>query len=121
MEVGLFIKWGKPVPGREEMAISLFTEAIEYFEDKVKTGWITFFEPFFFQTSDRDEETGFFVIKGPVTYIFKMLEEEPFLFLQEKALYTVDHFTFDLLTVGEGVTKQLARGAKVRAELGIAH
>lgn len=121
MEVGLFIKWGKPVPGREEMAISLFTEAIEYFQDKVATGWITFFEPFFFQTSDRDEETGFFVIKGPVAYIFKLLEEEPFLFLQEKALYTVDHFTFDLLTVGEGVTKQLARGARVRAELGIAH
>ena len=84
------------------------------------TGWITFFEPFFFQTSDREEEAGFFVIKGPFEKVFKLMEEEPFLFLQEKAFYTVDHFSVDLLTVGEQITKQLDRSAKVRAELGIA-
>ncbi len=121
MEVGLYIKWGKAVPGREELAIDLLNEAIDYFGEKVRTGWITYFEPFCFQTSDREVENGFFVVKGPVTEIFKMLEDETFLYLQEKAFYTVDHWTVDYLTVGEGVTKQLARSAKVRADLGIAH
>src|SRR6266508_3701309 len=66
MEIGLYIKFGKLVPGREEKAIDLFGEAIEYFGEKMAIGWLTFFEPFFFQTSDREEETGFFVLKGPV-------------------------------------------------------
>lgn len=121
MEIGLYIKWGKPVPGREEWAVDLLNEGIDYFGEKLRAGWITYFEPFCFQTSDREVETGFFVVKGPVTEIFKMLEDETFLYLQEKAFYTFDHWTVDYLTVGEGVTKQLARSAKVRAELSFVH
>jgi hypothetical protein len=119
MEIGLYIKFGKLVPGREEKAIDLFGEAIEYFGEKMAIGWLTFFEPFFFQTSDREEETGFFVLKGPVAEVFKMMEDERYLFLIEKALYTVDHFKVELLTVGDGVNQQMERSAKVRVELGI--
>jgi hypothetical protein len=119
MEVGLIVKWGKLVPGREQQAIDLFTEATEFFTEYVDKKVISSFEPFFYWTSDKDQEVGFFVLKGPQEKIFELIENERFLWLQEKAMYTVEHFTFDLLTVGEGITKQLARSAKVRVELGI--
>jgi hypothetical protein len=37
----------------------------------------------------------------------------------QKGLMLVEHLRADILTVGEGITLQLERAAKVRAELGI--
>ncbi|HEX9376873.1 MAG TPA: hypothetical protein VGB19_11630 [Actinomycetota bacterium] len=119
MEIGLLIRYGKLVPGREQLAIDLFGDAIVYWGAKAAAGDVTYFEPFFFQTNDREEETGFFVVKGPMASIFKVMEEDDYLALTEKAYYVVEHFKVDLLTVGDGITEQLERSAKVRAELGI--
>jgi hypothetical protein len=119
METGLLIKWGKLVPGREEQAIDLFAEGTDFFGKKMAEGTVTFFEPFFVRTTDLEEWQGAFYIKGPVDKIYKMVEDPDYLFLVDKAFYLVEHLTVTYLTVGEGVTEQLARSAKVRAELGI--
>jgi hypothetical protein len=121
MEIGLFIKWGKLVPDREEQAIEVFAEGTDFFGKKMAEGTITFFEPFFLKTADLEEWTGAFFIKGPVDKIYKMVEDPDYLFLMDKAFYLVEHLTVHFLTVGEGVTEQLARSAKVRAELGFVH
>jgi len=119
MEVGLMIRYGKLVPGREAQAIGLFEEALTYFKDKLEAGTITYFEPFFMSTSDFEEESGFFLLKGPAPAIFALMEEEPYLRMMEKATLLVEHLRKDLLTVGEGITAQLELSGKVRAELGI--
>jgi hypothetical protein len=119
MDVGLLIRYGKLVPGREAQAIELFQESVTFFEEKVKAGVITYFEPFFMLTSDLEQETGFFVLKGPAPAMFALMEEEPYLRLMQKGLMLVEHLRADILTVGEGITLQLERAAKVRAELGI--
>src|SRR3990170_3711048 len=98
MDVGLMIRYGTCVPGRETQALELFEEATAYFKGKVEMGAITYFEPFFMATSDFEEETGFFL---------------------EKGLVLVEHLRADILTVGEGITLQLERAGKVRVELGI--
>src|ERR1700693_4614017 len=79
MGVGLIVKWGKLVPGREEQAISLFTEVTEFFGEYLRKGVIGYFEPFFYLTSDRDEDTGFFILKGAQEAIFKLMEDEKYL------------------------------------------
>jgi hypothetical protein len=119
MEVGLFIRYGKLVPGREAQAIELFSEASKYYQEKVKAGALTYFEPFFLQTSDLEEETGFFIMKGPAPEIFKLMEEETYRWLLMKAEYVVQHLRVDILTVGEEIPLQLERASKVRAELGV--
>jgi hypothetical protein len=119
MESGVIVRWGKLVPGREEKAIALFTETVEYFGKMLAEGKLTYFEPFFFMTGDIENELGFFIFKGPDEWIYKLLADEYFLTLQEKALYSVEHFQVDLLTVGDGIGKQLERSAKVRVEYGI--
>jgi hypothetical protein len=119
MDVGLIIRYGAIVPGRETQAIELFDEATRYYEGKVADKVLTYFEPFFFMTSDYQEETGFFILKGPATEVFKLMEEEKYRWLLQKAGLLVEHLHVDYLTVGEGVREQLERFAKVRVDLGI--
>ncbi len=120
MEIGLWIRYGKLVPGREAAAIVLFDEARRYFTEKLTAGVLTYFEPFMLFTSDREQETGFMILKGSAPEMFKLIEEEQFLRLSEKAMMLVEHFQTDLLTVGEEVLREIERSSAVRAELGIA-
>jgi hypothetical protein len=119
MDVGLLIRYGKLIPGREVPALELFEETTAYFRKKVEEGTITFFEPFFMATGDFETEIGFFVLKGPAPEIFKLETEEEYLHLMQKGLMLVEHLRADVLTVGEGIPLQLERAAKVRAELAL--
>ena len=119
MDVGLIIRYGAIVPGRETQAIELFEEATRYYEEKVKAHTLTYFEPFLFMTSDYQEETGFFILKGPAPEVFKLMEEEKYRWLLQKASLLVEHLHVSFLTVGEEIREQLERFAKVRVELGI--
>ena len=119
MEIGLLIRYGKLVPGREKEAIDLFGEATKYYEGKVKEKVLTYFEPFFLRTSDLEEELGFFIMKGPAPEVFKLMEDEKYLWLVMKAGFVVEHLKTDILTVGEGIQEQVERANKVRVELGI--
>jgi hypothetical protein len=119
MEIGLLIRYGKLVPGREHQAIDLFNESMRYFQEKVSAGALTYFEPFFLGTSDLEEELGFFIVKGPAPEIFKLMEEEQYLVFMQKAMVLVEHLRTDLLSVGERIAQQVERALKVNAELGI--
>lgn len=118
-ERGIRIKWGKLVPGREKQAIDLFTDVMTFFGKKMADDKITYFEPFFVRTADFDVETGFMIFKGPVDPVSKILEEEEYLTLLDRAYYVVEHLQVDYLLVGEGINKQLERSAKVRELLKI--
>ena len=113
MESGLRIAWGKIVPGREKEAVVLFQDAVVYYGKKLADGKLTYFEPFFLNTGDQTDETGFFVLKGPLTEIFALLDEKEFKDLNVKAYYLIDHFRVDILTVGEGIEDQMKRYEKV--------
>ena len=119
MEVGLLIRFGKLVPGREVPAIELFQESMRYLEEKRDLGAITYFEPFFFMTSDLDEELGFWLVKGPAPSIFAIMEEEAFKLLMQKSIALVEHMRMDWLTVGEGIEEQVARSMKVFSGLSV--
>jgi hypothetical protein len=119
MEIGLIIRYGKLVPGREAQAIELFAESSAYFAGKVSEKVLTYFEPFFLATSDLEEESGFFILKGSAPEVFKLMEEEKYRLLMQKGFMLVEHLRQDILTVGEEIPLQLERAAKVRAELGL--
>jgi hypothetical protein len=116
MEAGIMFRWGKVTPGRERSAIEFFNEVTAYFGKLLANRRITFFEPFFFATGDYEDETGYFILKGPEGEINKLLVEEEFRFLMTKAEFLVEHFKMDLLVVGEGVGVQIERFAKVLGE-----
>jgi hypothetical protein len=119
MEIGLLIRYGRLVPGREAQAIDLFRETRMYFEEKVREGRLTSFEPFFLDTSDLEEELGFFVVKGHAPDVFQLMDDERFRLLVHKGMLLIEHLRVDMLTVGEGIEQQLERSLKANAELGI--
>lgn len=109
MESGIRVAWGSIRAGREKEALELFQDAMTYYGKKMADGKITYFEPFFLGTGDQSLEIGFFIVKGPVAEIFKILEDETYLMLNTKAFNVLDHFRVDMLTVGEGIEAQLKR------------
>jgi hypothetical protein len=60
----------------EVQAIELVAESSAYFAGKVSEKVLTSFEPFFLATSDLEEESGFFILKGSAPEVFKLMEEE---------------------------------------------
>ena len=119
METGLLFRWGRPVPGREDQAVGLFGEVMAYFDELKAAKRVTFFEPFFFSTSDSEVDQGFMIVKGPVTEIFKLVEEERFIFIMNKSSLLLEHFQMDYLAVGEVLMDRLSIYGKARAEIGI--
>lgn len=119
MEVGLLIRYGKPVPGREHQAIDLLQQTMSYFSEKRAREEVSYFEPFFFLTSDLDEELGFFIVKGSMLELTAVANDEAFKILLMKANALASHVQMDWLTVEEGVAEQVERSSKVYAGLGI--
>lgn len=119
MEIGILIRFGKIVPGREDQAMELWGDAGIYYQGLVAEGRLTYFEPFLFMTSDIEQEMGFHIIKGSAPEIFRLFEEERFTHLAQKGMLLLEHFQVDLLNVGEAVVVAVERFGKVRAELGI--
>jgi hypothetical protein len=116
METGLIIKYGRLVPGREQQAIDLFAETTEWFAEQLKVGTITHVEPFFFATGELDVEAGFWIIKGERDKVWKMLEDDRYLWLTTKAQFVVDHLEVNFLTVAERIPEQVERATKLAAE-----
>lgn len=119
MDIGVFIRYGKALPGREEKAIELFGEVVGYCESKLATGEITFFEPFLFVTGDAEEETGFILVKGPSDKIYSLFDEDDYRKLVAKAHLLVEHFKWDLITYGEAVFTEMERFNETLVELGL--
>jgi len=119
MDAGLLIRWGQILPGREDQALTLFDESVNYFLSLIESGRITAFEPFLFTISDFEEEQGFFIVKGPVAEIFSLMDSDEYKTFVTKANLLLQHLQINMLNVGDGVTAQLERYTKVRTELHI--
>lgn len=115
MEAGLRIGWGKLRAGKEKEAMTLFQDAVTYYGKKMADGKISFFEPFFTTTGELTSDGGFFIVKGPITEIFAILEDEAYKEITARAFYLIDTFKVDLLAVGEEIGRQMERFEKVVA------
>jgi len=116
MDAGYIIKYGRLVPGREDKAFDLFSETLTFWQEQLKRGAITYFEPFLYASGDSETDLGFFLVKGPEERIRQILETEEYRVLLTKGNYVVEHLTKEWLVVAEEVMKQIERSAKVAIE-----
>jgi hypothetical protein len=116
MNVGYIIKYGRLVPGREEKAFELFSETMTFWQEQVKKGAISYFEPFLYASGDSETDLGFFLVKGPEERIREILDTEAYRVLLTKGTYVVEHLTKEWLIVAEEVMTQIERSAKVATE-----
>lgn len=113
------IRYGKLATGREHQAMELFQEALEYFNQKYESGQLSYFEPFFCMTTDQEEELGFFILKGDMTALTALVDEEAFKILMEKARALSAHLRMDWLRGRESVAEQVELSLRALAELGV--
>ncbi|MEV3926811.1 hypothetical protein [Actinomadura coerulea] len=108
METGILIRWGAPRPGRGKDALDLFQKSVEYYRGLVSDGKLGSFEPFMLGSGDSEIETGFFIIKGEVTQVFQLLDEQTHRDLMAQGSVLVEHYRFDMLAVGESIQRWLS-------------
>lgn len=117
MDTGFILRWGSVVAGREELALALFDDTVSYFGRLMEEGKVTSFEPYLYKTSDFEAEQGFFLVKGPVTEIFALLESDEYKGFVAKGTLLLHHLSINLLAVGDDVVGQIDRFNKARTEL----
>lgn len=62
-ESALFIGWGNPVRGREQKALEVFNEVVQFFGQRQQQGDLTGFEPVALEPHGGDLQ-GFFLLRG---------------------------------------------------------
>lgn len=107
METGILIRWGAPRPGRERESLDLFHRSVEYYRGLVEAGKLTYFEPFLLGSGDSEVETGFFILKGEVTQVFGLLDDQELRDLMAQGSVLVEHYRLEMLTVGDGIQRWL--------------
>jgi hypothetical protein len=87
----LFIGWGRAVRGREQQALQVFQEALQYYERLKQSGQVESFEPVALEPHGGDLE-GFLLIKGDAARLAQLRVDEEFIRLNTRAQLVVDNF-----------------------------
>jgi hypothetical protein len=110
-DAGLFIGWGEVVRGREDRALDVFNETIEFYGGLQSDGRIENFEVCLLEPHGG-ELGGFAMLRGSEEQIAEVRRAEDFERLITKASLVVD----DLGVVGAAIGESLARSVAIYRE-----
>jgi hypothetical protein len=110
-DAGLFIGWGEVVRGREDHALDVFNETIEFYGGLQSDGRIENFEVCLLEPHGG-ELGGFAMLRGSEEQIAEVRRAEDFERLITKASLVVD----DLGVVGAAIGGSLARSVAIYRE-----
>ena len=111
----LFLGWNRVVAGREKQAMRLWQKSMEYYGGLQSGGHIESFEPVILSAHGGDLN-GFIMIKGDAEKLAKVRAENVFGDLAIEANYCLDKFGIVVGFIGDSITDQLSRWAKLFAE-----
>ena len=116
-DAGLFIGWGDVVRGREDRALDVFNETIEFYGQLQSDGRIEDFEVALLEPHGGELQ-GYAMLRGSEDQIAAMRRDEDFERLMTKASLIVD----DLGVIGAAIGASLARGISIyQEELALTH
>ena len=116
-EAALFVGWGAAVRGREQKALQVFREALEFYGRLQQAGEITGVEPVALEPHGGDL-AGFLLIRGDGERLQRLRASEEFLRLNNRALQVVEHFGVVTAFVGDDLHRLYADWGAQAAELG---
>lgn len=103
----LFIGWGVPVPGREQKALQVFGEAMQYYTRLQQQGDIESFEPVELEPHGGDL-SGFALLHGDAEKLARLRRSEEFLRLVNRATLVVENFGVVAGYTGEDLNRLYA-------------
>ena len=112
----LFIGWGSAVAGREQYALQLFSEAMQYWTGLQQRGEIESFEPVQLEPHGGDL-AGFLLIHGDLEKLNRVRASEEFIQLNARAALCLEHFGVVGGFIGEGLSRLFAEFGTQAAKL----
>jgi hypothetical protein len=110
-DAGLFIGWGQVVRGREERALDVFNETLEFYGQLQSDGRIEDFEVALLQPHGG-ELAGYVMLRGSEEQLGSLQLDEDFQRLMQRADLIVEGLGIVPALIGEG----LARGISIYQE-----
>jgi hypothetical protein len=113
----LFIGWGEVVRGREQKAIEVFNESIQYYAQLQQDGKVESFEPWFLAPHGGDL-AGFILLRGEREQLDEIQRSAEFERLQTRASLIVDRTGVISGYTGEALGRLMGQFEEASGELG---
>ena len=113
----LVIGWGAVVRGREQKALQVFNESIQYYTQLQQQGMIESFEPVALEPHGGDL-LGFLIVRGDREKLNALRTSEEFLRLNNRAVQVIDNLGVITAFIGEELQRQFADFQTQASELG---
>src|SRR5260370_39740829 len=105
-DAGLFIGWGPVVRGREQRALEVFNEAMQYYSELKQKKEIESFEGTLLEQHGGDL-AGFILIRGETERLARPRNEQEFQRLQIRAQRCIDNIGVVACRLCAGVTRAM--------------
>jgi hypothetical protein len=115
-DAGLFVGFGAPVRGREGVGLTVFNDAIQWWESQQASGSIESFEVVLLQPHGGDLG-GFFLVRGTQDQIDAARGSEEFLRLHTRAGLVTEGLGIVPVWIGDGLGPQIGRYQEAIVEL----
>jgi hypothetical protein len=115
-DAGIFIGWGVPVRGREQKALQVFQESVEYWSSLQASGDIESFEVAILEPHGGDLG-GFALLRGESEKLAQVRASEDFQLHVDRANLIVDSLGVVGAAIGDGIATAMARYGEVIAEI----
>jgi hypothetical protein len=113
----LFLGWGQVVRGREEKAVAVFNESIEYYGRLQQEGKLESVEPWFLQPHGGDLE-GFIILRGEPAQLDEILRSPEFERLQARVGMIVDRLGIVPAVTGSSLARGMGQFQEAIGDLG---
>ena len=115
-DAGLFIGWGEVVRGREERAVEVFNEAVEFYGGLQRDGRIESFDVCLLEPHGGDL-AGFMLLRGSDEQMDAIHHDDEFQRQMTRANFIVDNLGIVPAFFGEEIGRQMSRFQAEVAEL----
>jgi hypothetical protein len=112
----IFLGWGQVVRGREQLALQVFGETVEYWSKQQQEGKIESFRPFLLRPHGGDL-AGFILIHGDQPVLDELQASDEFTRLMARAGAVVDNLGVAAAVTDDELGKQMGMYAEVAAGL----
>src|SRR5712692_4575162 len=103
----LFIGWGPAVRGREQKALQVFNEVLQYYTQLQQQGTIESFEPVALEPHGGDLN-GFLLIRGDQEKLNRLRTSQDFIRLNNRGSLVVENLGVIGAFIGEGLQRLFA-------------
>jgi len=119
VDAAVMLSFGSVIPGREALAVDMFTEVGQVLGRLMDAGAITSFRPYFFADGSAGDVSGFFLLHGRRARLDELRRDEAFVALVLRVGAAVANVRAQSLVAGSGAGRMVNLYREIRADLGL--